>query len=314
MAKKMINTTHLCGVVYQHSLELKVSGPESKNPGTEFISGAIEVATDDRQINIVPVHFTYVTATYAKSGKTNETFNTLKNFIDGVYKTIMKDGAEAATKVRIDSSIGLNEFYADRNGTEEFVSVKRNDGGFVHVIGVVDEEENKRNRFDCDIVITNVRMIEGDEEKETKDKVIVKGAVFNFRNDILPCEFSATDPGAMDYFMNLGASQSTPVFTRIKGAQISETIVTKIEEESAFGAPSVREVKRTRKDFVIDWAKGEPYEWDSEESITAAEFKECIAKREVTLAELKQRNEAYKAQKAKANNAAAAPANGAFNF
>ncbi len=311
--KKMINSSHIAGTVYQHSLELKTAGPNAKTPGAQYITGSIEVATDDACINIVPVYFTYVLPTFAKSGKTNETFNTLNNFINGVYKTIMKDGAENATKVRIDSAIALNEFYTERNGNVEFVSVKRNDGGFVHVVGALDEEEDKRNRFDCDIVITGARILEGDEDKNTVDKVIIKGAIFNFRNDLMPVEFSVTNPGAMDYFMNLGATQSTPVFTRIKGAQISETIVRTITEESAFGAPSVREVKNTRKDFVIDWAKAEVYEWDDESSITAADFKECIAKREITLAELKQRYEASKAAKSQAGNAIA-PSSGTFNF
>lgn len=312
MAKKMINATYVEGTVYQHSLELKVSGPESKAPGTEFISGVLEVATDDDFVNIVPVHFTYVTATYAKSGKTNDTFTTLKNFIDNIYKTIMKDGAEAATKVRIDSAIGLNEFYSDRNGNEDLVSVKRNEGGFVHVIAAHEKDAAQRNRFDCDIVITNVRMQEADEEKKIPEKAIVKGAIFNFRNDLLPVEFSVINPNAIDYFINLGATQTNPVFTRIRGAQISETIVREIVEESAFfGDPHVREVKNTRKDYVIDWAARETYEWDDESSITAAEFKECIAKREVTLAEMKQRNAEYKASKNQTNTA---PATGAFNF
>ena len=311
--KKIFNATHIEGPVYQHSLELKVSGPGSKNPGTEFISGNHEIATDNAGVNIVPVHFTYTTATYGKSGKTNETFNTLKNFIDGVYKTIMKDGADQATKVRIDSAIDLNEFYSDRNGTEELVSVKRNEGGFVHVVSAIDEDENKRNTFDCDIVITNVREIEADEEKNIPEKAIIKGAIFNFRNDLLPVEFSVVNPNAIDYFVNLGATQSSPVFTRIKGKQISETIVRRIEEESAFGEASVREVKNTRKDYVVTWAAKETYLWDDESSITAAEFKECIANRETTLATLKQRNDAYKASKGQ-TAPAAAPAAGAFNF
>lgn len=310
--KKMINATRIVGPVYQHSLELKVSGPDSKTPGTEFISGTLEIATDDAGINIVPVHFTYVTGTFAKSGKPNETFNTLKNFIDGIYKTVMKDGAEVATKVRIDSVIALNEFYTERNGKEEFVSVKRNEGGFVHVIGAIDEEENKRNTFDCDIVITNVRRQEADDEKKIPEKGIIKGAIFNFRNELLPVEFSVVNPAAINYFEDLGATQTNPVFTQIKGSQISETIVRQIVEESAFGAPSIREVKNTRKDFVVTWAKAEPYFWDDESSITANEFKECIAKREITLAELKQRNDAYKASRGQAS--AAAPAIGAFNF
>lgn len=310
--KKVINKTHIEGPVYQHSLELKVSGPDSKNPGTEFITGNIEIATDDAGINIVPVHFTYTTATFGKSGKVNETFNTLKNFIDGVYKTIMKDGADVATKVRIDSAIGLNEFYADRNGVEEFVSVKRNEGGFVHVTSTIDENEKNRNTFDVDMVITKVRRVEGDPEKNTTDKVIVGGAIFDFRNNLLPVEFSVVNASGMDYFENLGASNSAPVFTHIKGAQVSETIVRTITEESAFGEPSVREVKNTRKDFVITWASQDPYLWDDESSITAAEMREAMASRETTMATIKQRNDAWKASRGQA--APAAPAPGGFNF
>ena len=58
MKAKMINQTHIEGALYQHDLALKVTGENSKNPGTEFISGNIEIATDNAGINIVPVHFT----------------------------------------------------------------------------------------------------------------------------------------------------------------------------------------------------------------------------------------------------------------
>lgn len=309
--RKMINRTFISGPVYQHSLELKVSGPESKNPGTEFITGNLEIATDNAGVNIVPVHFTYTTATYGKSGKPNDTFNTLKNFITGAYKTIMKDGAENATKVRIDSAIGLNEFYTDRSGKEELVSAKRNEGGFVHIVSTLDEDEKKRGTFEVDMIITGVTHVDGDPDKSTSDKAIIKGAIFDFRNSLLPVEFSAINPRAMDYFENLGASTKSPVFTKLKGVQVSETIVRQIVEESAFGEPSVREVKNTRKDFVVTWASETPYEWDSEETITAAELREAMAARETALATMKQRNDAYKASKGQTS---AAPAPGGFNF
>lgn len=45
----------------------------------------------------------------------------------------MEHGVDRATKLRVDSAIGLNEFFSTRTGTEELVSVKRNEGGFVHV-------------------------------------------------------------------------------------------------------------------------------------------------------------------------------------
>ena len=309
MAKKMINQTHIEGALYQHDLTLKVTGENSKNPGTEFISGTIEIATDDAGINIVPVHFTYVTATTSK-GTANATFNVLKNIIDRVYKTVMTDGAENATMLRIDSAIGLNEFY-DRN--DQFVSIKRNEGGFVHVTPTIAEDERTRNTFDCDIIINNVTHVEGDEDKGTTDKAVVKGVIFNFRNDVMPVEFSAINPKAIDYFEGLGASNSNPIFTRIKGRQISESIVRRVEEESAFGEPSIKEYKSTKKDFVITWAMPEPYIWDDDSTITARELTEALAAREITLAEIKKRNDEYKASQGK-TPANTAPAPGVFNF
>lgn len=310
--RKMVNTTHIEGKLYQHDLTLKVSGATSKNPGTEFISGNIEIATDDAGINIVPVHFTYVTATTAK-GTANATFNVLKNIIDGVYKAVMTHGAEDATMLRIDSAIGLNEFYTDRSGKEELVSVKRNEGGFVHVTPTLNDMENARNTFECDIIITNVIHVEGDPEKNTEDKVTVKGAIFDFRGSLLPAEFSVTNPKAMAYFEDLGATTSSPVFTKIKGRQISESIVRRVEEESAFGEPSVKEYKSTKKDFVITWAMAEPYVWDDETTITARELTEAMANREIALAEMKRRSDEYKASQGK-TPANTAPAPGAFNF
>ena len=310
--KKMINATHIAGSLYQHDLTLKVTGENSKAPGTEFISGNIEIATDDAGVNIVPVHFTYVTATTAK-GKANDTFNTLKNIIDGVYKSVMEHGADNATKFRIDSAIGLNEFYSDRSGKEELVSVKRNEGGFVHVAPGLDEAENIRNTFDCDIVITQVIHVEADEEKKTPEKATIKGAIFNFRGELLPVEFSVLHPNAIAYFEDLGASSKNPIFTRIKGRQISESITRTVTEESAFGEPSVREYKSTKKDFVVTWAAKEEYEWDSEGTLLATELKEAMANREIALAEMKKRNDDYKASKGNAIPAVT-PASGGFDF
>ena len=108
--KKMINTTHIEGLLYEHKLELRESGPNSKKPGTKFIMGTIDIATDDEGVNIVPVHFTYVTEKTAK-GATNNTFTVLTNIIDGKFGSIMEHGKDKAVKLRIDSALALNEFY-----------------------------------------------------------------------------------------------------------------------------------------------------------------------------------------------------------
>lgn len=312
MKKTMINQTHIEGVLYEHALESKVSGETSKNPGTPFISGTIGIATDDAMTNIITVHFTYVTATFG-SGKPNDTYTTLNNIINGTFGTYMKDGADKAVKLRVDSAIGLNEFYTDRNGKEELVSAKRNEGGFVHKVDVLDEDEKVRNTFKVDMLINSVARTEPDEEKNISEKVIVKGAIFNFRKDLLPIEFSATNPNAMNYFESLGATQKEPVFTCVWGRQVSETVVRQIRTESAFGEDEVREVKNTRKDFVITGAAKDPYVWDDESSITAAELNEAIQKREVDLAAMKKRQDEYKASKATGTGAVAA-APGGFNF
>lgn len=307
--KKCINQTHIEGLLYEHKLELKESGPNSKNPGTKFISGTVDIATDDAGINIVPVHFTYVTEKTAK-GSTNATFTTLMNIIDKKFGTVMANGKENAVKLRIDSALGLNEFYSDRNGTEELVSVKRNEGGFVHVADSLAADENTRNTFTCDMLITNVSVKEADEERNMPEKAIIKGAIFDFRNSLLPVEFSAVNPNAIKYFMSLEASNTNPTFTKLWGRQVSETITRTITEESAFGEDSVREVKSSRKDFVITGASKEPYDWDSEDTITANELGEAIANRETYLATMKQRQDEYKASQ----GATAIPSNSGFNF
>ena len=309
--KKMINRTHIEGLLYQHSLELKTSGDNSKNPGTQFITGTVEIATDNAMLNIVPVHFTYVTAV-TSNGKENASFTTLSNIINGVIGNIMKHGVEKAGMIRIDSAIGLNEFYTDRNGKEELVSAKRNEGGFIHLANALDEDENTHNTFECDMLITGTTHVEADEERNLPEKAIVKGYIFNFRNDIMPVEFSVLNPRAISYFEGLEATQKEPVFTRVKGRQVSQTIVNRIEEESAFGEPSVREVKNVRKDFVITWAMSDPYTWDEIDVLTANEVTTALANRETMLATIKQRQDEYKASKGRP--AAAPAATSGFNF
>ena len=311
MKKTMINQTHIEGVLYEHNLEAKVSGEASKNPGTPFIAGTISIATDDAMTNIVPIHFSYVTATFG-SGKPNDTYTTLSNIVNGTFGTYMKDGADKAVKLRVDSALGLNEFYTERNGKEELVSAKRNEGGFVHKVDALDEDEKVRNTFKADMVITCVTHMDGDDEKGLPEKCVVKGAIFDFRKSLMPIEFSATNPNAMRYFEGLEASQKNPVFTCVWGRQVSETVVKQIRTESAFGEDEVREVKNTRRDFVITGASKEPYLWDDESSITAVELNEAIQKREVDLAAMKKRQDEYRASKAAPK--AAAPAAGGFNF
>lgn len=308
--RNMINRCHIEGYVYEHKLEKRVSGENSKNPGTEFIMGTLSIATDEECLNVVPVHFTYVTATTAK-GNANATYGILKNIIDGVIGNVMDNGKENAGKVRIDSAIGLNEFYSDRNGTEELVSAKRNEGGFVHTVDVLNPEEKARNTFEVDMLITNVRTVEADEERGYAAKAVVRGCIFDFRKAVLPVEFSVTNERGMAYFEGLDASPKTPIFTKVWGRQVSQTVVNTKEEESGWGEANVQTSSFTRRDWVIVGSNPEPYEWDTDETITAKELTDAMANREVYLASIKKRQDEYKASR---NAPAATTTTGGFNF
>lgn len=310
--KKMINKVHIEGWVYDHKLTSKVSGEKAKNPGVTFINGTIDIATDDNCLNIVTIHYSYVTPV-TKQNKPNATYNAL-NAILTDNKTVVKVGKENAVKVRADTSIGLNEFYSDRNGKEELVSAKRNEGGFIHIItDTLGEKDTDRNNWEADTVVTKVREVEADPERNLSAKVVISGYMFDFKNALLPVDVVAYKESAQNYFLGLEASESNPTFIKLKGQQISQVIIRTVTEESAFGdEPDVKEFKNTVREFVVTGALP-PYEWDSEESITAQEMKEALANREITKAEIKQRQDEYNASRSTKAPAAAAT-EGEYHF
>ena len=317
--RKAINKEKISGRLYDISkLSLKkVQNTESEHYGEEYIGGSIDIATDDDCLNIVTVYFSFVQATY-KSGKANNSFGVLKNIIEN-GKTILSDGKDAATMVKVDASLSLNDFYTTRDGKEVLVTAKRNSGSFINIISQLDDEDD-RNKFECDMLINGTRYVEADEEKNIKeDYLIVKGAVFDFRNAILPVEFVVKNKGGIKYFESLDASSQNLTFTKVWGKINSETIVNRKEEESAFGEPSVVEFTKTIREWVITGTSKPDLVYDiddAENGITMDEIKEAMSNREIYLANIKKKNDEYQSSKASAtSNIADAPASfGGFNF
>lgn len=293
MAKKMINTEHIEGRVYQHSLVIKtVQNKDSANFGTEFISGNLEIAVDEAGLNVIPVHFTYVVE-MNKNGNKNLTYSVLKNIIDS-DKTWIKEGKDEALKVKIDTTIALNEFYTQ---DDRLVSTKTNEGGFVTLISELCPED-ERNTFSTDMLITNVIRIEKDEEKNIKaDYGTVKGIIFNFRNATLPVEFKVENEQGLAYFEDLNASQAEPVFTKVWGRINCGTIVNEVTEASAFGEEAVRTYSRKIKEWVITGTSKVPYDFGDESVLTLDEVKKGIQDREIMLADIKKRRDDYQASK-----------------
>lgn len=307
------NKVELAGYLYQHKLEKKVTGPRSKNPGTEYIRGSIDIATDPECLNTVTVSYSYEVPVNGK-GKENSKYTFLNNVLTGVYKTVMEVGKENATKVRCDTTLELNEYYTDRNGEVEFVSSKRCGAGFIHVDNTVFTPTylNPNNQFRCDMVLTGARRVEANEERDIPEKVVIKGCIFNYRKEVLPVEFNVYDEAAMDYFENAEPTPANPFFTEVGGQIVSQSITRKVEERAAFGPPSIRTYTSTKKDIEVNFAAEEPGVWDDPAYITAEELTKGMQDRELKLANLKNDWEQNKRQAAVP--APAAVKQGEFDF
>lgn len=323
--RKIVNKEHIEGRLYDFDLaEKQVQNTGSKFYGSNFIAGSVDIATDEAGLNIVQIHYVFVQPT-TSTGKANSTYTALKEIMNS-GKTWIKDGAEAATLVKADPSFALNDFYTKNGGSDELtlVSAKRNQGGFISIAKSLNDNEALRSTFEVDMLINGTTVISADPEKNIDaDYLVVKGAVFDFRNAIMPVEFVVKDPNGIKYFEGLDATPANPTFTKVWGTINSSTIVTRKEEESAFGAPTVKEFTRTVREWIITGTSRPDavYEiGDDKNGITEEEVKKALSDREIYLAGEKKRTEDYLAQKAAGNTAPAANATvasaaaGGFNF
>ena len=317
--RRNVNQENIEGRVYEHDLTLKtVQNQQSENFGKEFINGSVSVATDEAGLNVLTVHYTYVTE-MTKQGKQNATYGNLKRIMEG--KTWVENGKDEAMKVRLTPSAALNDFYP--NGEDQLVSQQTNEGGFVSIVTDLNKEGPGRQKFTFDTVITNVTLVEADPEKNiNEDYARINCAIFNFRNDLLPFTLVARSQGAIDYFMGLDASPSEPVYTQVWGEIVSTTVKFERTVESAFGEPTVDISERKQREWVVTGAKPEPYVFDDESTITKEELAKAITDRNVYLEEVKTRAKEYYANKGNAVTATKSTAptpnatvpEGGFNF
>ena len=299
--RKNINTENLEGYLFEKNLEMKtVQNQQSENYGKEFIRGTLSVATDEECLNVITVNYTYVTAT-TKSGSPNNTFANLKKIME-TGKTVSENGKEEATKLKLNPSIALNDFYP--NGQNELVSQQRSDGGFVTILNNLNSDEAARKKFTVDIVINQVVHIEADPEKNIeKDYLKIRGVIFDFKNAVLPVEFVARRDDAIQYFESLGISNANKIYTQISGEVNSTTVVVKKTLESAFGGPQVDISEKHSKEWEITWAKPIPYIYNDATTITDADLEKAFQDRNVYLETVKTRSKEYYASR----NAQAAP-------
>lgn len=327
--RKNENSTKVIGRIYsigeangKKMLEEKVSGPRSKNPGTKFIAGVINVAVDEAGCNVIPVYFSYVTENYSKSGKPNPNYGVLKRIMtEG--KTWVANGKDAATVVSIDGALGLNDFPTEENGETRWVSIKQNEGSFINILNSELPDENERSKFRCDMVITSITHVDANEEKDMPEYVSVRGTVFNFQDAILPCDFMVKNPQGIAYFDSLSDSVNgtNPLYTKVWGKINCETKTQTITEQSAFGEDAVRTYEKKTREWIITGIAKEEYDFGEEGVLTVEELTTAMQNRQVHLATVKANQDEYRASKA-AETQTATPAattipqakSGGFNF
>ena len=319
MMKSMMNQEIIEGRVYDHNLAIKtVQNQQSENYGKEFISGSVDVATDEAGLNVLTVHYTYITE-ITKSGKADSRFAALKKIMDE-DRTWLKVGKDNAMKVKLTPQAALNDFYPQ--GGDELVSAPRNEGGFINIVSSLNEKEELRHTFKFDVVITGATLVEANEERGTEEYVKLNAAIFNFRNAILPFPLvvKKEPAGAIEYFLGLEASSTEPVFTQVWGEIVSTTIKVEKVTESAFGTPMVDVSERSKKEWVVTGAKPEPYLFGIESTVTMEDLAKAVADRNVYLETVKTRAKEYYENRGNAINAPKAPAptsaipQGGFNF
>lgn len=307
---KFINTEKIEGYVYStgkdfNQLGERVTGENSKNPGTKYIAGDLDIVVDETGINVVTIHYSYVTEFYS-SGKPNSTYKVLKEIIDNPERTWIKGGKENAFKVQCTGvSLGVNDFIGS-DGSK--VAALRNENGFCSIINEFDEQ-SQRNFFKMDMLVTKVTRVEADPEKNIeKDYATISGCVFGYGPKIIPATFIMKNEAGIKYFENLDVSNANPTFTNVWGEINCSTEKIVKREESAFGEAAVQVYDKKVKEYVITGGKPVPYDFGDEDVLTKEDVMQMSQERQVMLAEVEKRYNESKAKKAAKNTTNAATA------
>ncbi len=285
MKKNMTNEINIQGYVFNFSgngLFHGTTGPESKVPNTDYVSGTVNIATDEEGANVVPVRFNFITKKYSKSGKENPNWQVLKDIEDG-NKTWEQQGKDGAYKIRVACMAGSNPFVGQDGKMVDRPSI---DVNFAHPSNN-GFNENQRNSFKFDMVVVNyfVKEVEDDD-----DYGILNGYTFNsFRKEAIPLTLVVRMPEAMSYFENLDASTANPVFQTVWGNIVSTTIRKEQEVESAFGKPQITYTTSTQREWVVTGASANPGEFGDESILTEDELIECLNNHESVVAAAQKR-------------------------
>lgn len=287
MAKdRFENKVNLRGWVFDYKLDARTTSTDANTPNMEFISGWMDVATDEDGLNIVRVQWGFLgTRRTYKNGKDNDTYTTVKE-IASAGKSWKNDGKDAAPRVRIDGSIETND-WVNNNG--ELVSPKQVTGQFCHTLTAT-EQTTPCAKFSADMLAQSAAMRESMTGEEYME---LKGFVFGWGDNIYPVTFSVPGEQGQKFFEDCDITPSDPYFGKVWG-DICSTVqhIEREVDDSQVGFGQVAAVDQTRT--LRTWnVEGANISLGlSEETVEQSDLERMMKRREERLADVKARSEA----------------------
>lgn len=232
---EFLNDFTVTGYVYNHNFRTGMSKPTAKwHPNERYVSGRLNVLTDDEGLNVVPVNFFVYENKTDRDGNVvpDETYKTLTQIMTGAT---FEDSGTHAQKVRVSGSVDSNDFYSTRN--DEVVQAQRVNGRFVHIVqpGL----SVTPAKFDVKTVLTSAVY----REVEGRDPFLdIRGYVFNYNGSrVFPFRCECRDSSGISFIEGLEPSSSNPATCHVWG-EIQNTVIEKppAEQEAVTSGFGVR--------------------------------------------------------------------------
>lgn len=219
---KKYNAIDMKGRLYDYTLEADT------NTKGDLIKGTIQLEVDSEG-TVITMKFFCNEKTNA--GKLNKTYGVLESILAGNYQTVAADGDEASW-LGLTGTIDVSYFKGKDSGPDDdLIRSQKLRGSFVNA----NTKKEYCNKWKLDCIITGVKDVEADLEKQTDRFVKVDGfLVDDYHERVMEVGVQARGEKAMDYIVsNVIPSVENPHFVSMWGEikKISRLVVRK----NAFG-------------------------------------------------------------------------------
>lgn len=289
------NDMNIVGFIFNSNLKFGTTKPTNRwHPNENFISGTVNVATDENAMTVVPVNFFAYETRKDRDGKivSNDTYEILRQ-ISSSGACYEKMGP-SAMRVRISASVDTNDFYSTRKG--DVVSTQRASGRFIHIMSP--DTKIGPATFNVNLVANSVFM---KEPEDAEPYLEIGGYVFNYNGTrVFPVKFECHDKSGIDFFQDLNICRSEPPCVVNVWGKINTTVVEKPapEAEAVSAGFGVRPVaisdnkSKTIHSWVVDGADIDCVpRFGTVEPFTIDKMKELINERLARMNEVKANGE-----------------------